>query len=211
MSRWCRCNHTTIIFYTPCIHCHKLLLMYSQTWNLSIVKTKSSCANIFRFVLLNCVNCVCLLDLLWNLNIWKNLKEKKQKNIVIMWEMLMPDDDILRKVSKATQLLRLIIMRVPQIKANHYRFLHGQAQKNWLPGLLKQFNRSLWVHSESWVSKSGYWGHLRKLRFCVFLAIFTKPHQFCLRSRVFSPFWHSAIVVNIIGDEYGQILIKKVV
>ena len=92
----------------------------------------------------------------------------------------------------------------------HYRFLHGQAQQNWLPGLLKQFNRSLWVHSESWVSKSGYWGHLRKLRFCVFLAIFTKPHQFCLRSRVFSPFWHSAIVVNIIGDEYGSILIFTV-
>ena len=117
-----------------------------------------------------------------------------------------------RRVSLFISTERCSIHKNTLIQPNplHYRFLHGQAQQNWLPGLLKQFNRLLWVHSESWVSKSGYWGHLRKLRFCVFLAIFTKPHQFCLRSRVFSPFWHSAIVVNIIGDEYGSILIFTV-
>ena len=50
--------------------------------------------------------------------------------------------------------------------ADHYRFLHGQAQQNLLPGLVTQFNRSVWVHSESRTAKSGHWGDLRKSTFC---------------------------------------------
>ena len=56
----------------------------------------------------------------------------------------------------------------------HYRFLHGQAQRNWLPGLLKQFNRSVWVHSESRTAKSGHWGDLRKSTF--YMSQWPKKH-----------------------------------
>ena len=48
----------------------------------------------------------------------------------------------------------------------HYRFLHGQVQRSWPPGLLKQFNRSVWAETESQTAKSSHWGHLRKMRFC---------------------------------------------
>ena len=46
---------------------------------------------------------------------------------------------------------RGLLLNWPEIK--HCGFLHGQAQQNLLPGLLKPFNRSVWVHSESRTAK----------------------------------------------------------
>ena len=61
-----------------------------------------------------------------------------------------------------------------------------------------------WPHK---ISKSGHWGILRKLHFSIFSPIFTQPHQIWLFSRVFGPFLLSEMIINIIGDEYGSILI----
>ena len=55
----------------------------------------------------------------------------------------------------------------------HHRFLHGQVQPNLLSNLVKQFNRSEWVHSESRTAKSGHLGDLRGRK--VVLAMAGKP------------------------------------